>query len=202
MPARYQVMENEVEAVRRTAGICDISAVGKLRFQGKGLATLFQGAFGNFQGLTPGRITEHRLTATGDPPIRVAALGVDDALIITMPGQSAPVLKAITAVPSDCAHGVDVTSSMAMFRILGPNARNVLAAIVLEDIGPSAFPDMSVIQGRMADIHGMLFHADAKSGPAYSIYVSRDYAVYVWEALLEAGHDLTPFGMDAHSKLA
>ncbi|MBM3934358.1 MAG: aminomethyl transferase family protein [SAR202 cluster bacterium] len=201
VPARYRPVEDELAGVRGSAGICDISLVGKLRLQGKGLSAQLKTAFPNFPGLTPGKMMEHKLAATGELPIRVAALTAEDALVITTPGQSEAVLKAISAVPSDCAHGVDVTSVTAMFRIMGPHARNVLSAVVLEDIGPAAFPDMSVIQGRIADVHGILLHADAKSGPAYSLYVSRDYAEYMWEELIETGH-ATPFGMEAHAKLA
>ena len=73
---------------------------------------------------------------------------------------------------------------------------SVLASLNLTD---RSLPDSSCAQTHLAKCHATLARLDVSGLLAYRLFVTRDYAEFVWDALMEAGHDcgLAPIGMEA-----
>ena len=70
------------------------------------------------------------------------------------------------------------------------------------DLHPDGMPNLGCVQGQFAEVHGVLIRWD-RGEPGYNLYVAREYGVYVWEVLWEAGNEygLVPVGVEAHRRL-
>ena len=62
---------------------------------------------------------------------------------------------------------------------------------------------MTCAQAKLAEIHGTVLRRDLGGLTSYDLYVGREYGVYMWDALMEAGeeHGLVPFGTEAMESL-
>ena len=56
----------------------------------------------------------------------------------------------------------------------------------------------------MAEVYVILLRWDRAGLPGYDIYVSREYGEYIWDAMLEAGHEygIVPFGVETLKQLS
>ena len=200
-PARYASVEQELERLGASAGLFDMSPVGKLNVQGDAIAEALARILGESGGLQVGTVG----TATaGEGVVRVARLAHDEAMIVTEPNQAPAVVETLQLRSDECAHVVDVTSGLAVIRIMGPSAHLLLEAVTELDTSAEALPDLSCAQGAVLEIHGILLRLDLGSLPAYEIYVGREFGEYAWDALMEAGkeHGVVPVGVDAMERLA
>ena len=96
-------------------------------------------------------------------------------------------------------HVTDVTSTLAAFSLVGPRSRELLSKLTSLNLTDRCLPDFSCAQTQLAKCHATLARLDASGLLAYRLFVTRDYAEFVWDALMEAGHDcgLAPIGMEA-----
>ncbi len=190
---RYGDVEGELEAVARSAGVCDISGRSAVRIKSFRLDD------------RPG----DRMPAVGsvlsvsDGDSVIARLTAEEALAI---GPPSPVGSFQTGIESDgepLRYVTDVTSGLAGLRIAGPRARDVLGALTDLDLRDRSMPDGSCAQAGFAQVHGILLRLDIGGAPAYELYVAREYGVYVWEAVLESlGHGgVVPFGTESLRRL-
>ena len=71
------------------------------------------------------------------------------------------------------------------------------------DISPPAFADTSCAQGKVAEVHGTVLRRDLRNITSYDLYVGREFGLYMWDTLLEAGeeHHITPYGTEAMEML-
>ena len=129
-------------------------------------------------------------------------LADDRALVLGPPGMGLePALR--SALPSGCAHLMDVTSGMCGLRLAGPSARAILAALTSLDVSPQTWPDLACAQTGLAHLHAILLRHDVAGLPSFEAYASRNYGAYLWEAFLEAGRGrgLSPCGLEAERLL-
>ena len=203
-PARYGRIEDEVERVRSSVGLHDVSPVGKLILHGEGITSLLQALAPDVGTLEIGRAARHQLKGgSGATDVVLARLAADETLVLTGPGQ-APVVAGILALsPGDCAHAVDVTSALAGLKVTGPLSHRLLASVTELDISPSEFPNMTCAQAKVAEIHGTVVRRDLGALTSYDLYVGREYGEYMWDALVEAGEEdnVSPFGIEAMARL-
>jgi heterotetrameric sarcosine oxidase gamma subunit len=203
-PARYGPVEAEVERVRSSVGLHDVSPVGKLILHGEDITSLLQAAAPDVGTLDIGKAARHQLKGeSGAMDVILARLAADEALVLTGPGQ-APVVAGILALsPEDCAHAVDVTSALAGLKVTGPLSHRLLASVTELNISPREFPNMTCAQVKVAEIHGTVLRRDLGGLTSYDLYVGREYGVYIWDALMEAGEEygLVPFGTEAMESL-
>lgn len=202
LPARYSSAEEEVEMVRRAAGVCDISPTGKLDIQGSDVAAALARAFPQASPVEVGRVHHDQVMGADGSivdEVRIAGLAYDEALVFTSPGKVSSVASYLEDSLSGCAHMVDITSARAGFCIAGPLAQQLLTRLTDLDLDSRVFTDGSCAQARVADVHGLLLRCDMRTLPSYELYVTRDLAMYVWDALLHAGrHEgVKAFGTEA-----
>ena len=104
---------------------------------------------------------------------------------------------------SGCIHVTDRTSGYAGFLLCGPKARPVLSKLTSLDLREKSFPDQTCRCGPIAAIQAVLVRRDRSELPAYEIFFHREYAEYLWDAVMEAGRrfEIRPFGDTARQLL-
>lgn len=204
MPSAYKSTEEEVAAVQQRVGICDISAAGVLRVRGGQvydvLVTLFDEA--------PAAVGDVVVIHSDDGRARMAGLTRDECLILTRPSTHAEIHTveqeiARTANDDQFVSVVDQTSALAGLLIAGPAGRALLSKLCALSFHPDTFPDLHVAQSSLATVHATIIRNDLGDVPAFEIYVDRSYAVYVWESVVDAGHEfgIAPVGWTAIKSL-
>ena len=83
--------------------------------------------------------------------------------------------------------------------IAGPKARDVLAALVREDVSTEAFRFMDVRRMTLGAVPALVGRVSYTGGLGYEIWVTPDYHRPLFDLLLEAGeaHGIRPFGSRA-----
>ena len=194
-PSRYTNINDELETIQHSVGLCDISPTGKLFIQGEAVGRLStdlpQGKVGRIG----------RLDINGDQHM-VAMLATDHMLVLTPPNQSAAIANSLDQQLGEEAT-VDMTSALAGMSLLGPQSQEVLSRLTDTDLSTSAFPDQSCTQTSLAQIHATILRADHAGHQWYDLYVSRDLGQYAWDAILQAGGKLgiKPFGTETLGQL-
>jgi len=82
---------------------------------------------------------------------------------------------------------VDLTHGLAMFRLAGPAARDVLAAVCSIDTTEAMFPDGAVCGASIARVACTLVRDDVAGEPSYLILSQRSSARYLFDAVRDAG---------------
>lgn len=86
---------------------------------------------------------------------------------------------------------VDLTHGLAMFRLTGPEARDVLAAVCSIDTSEAMFPDGAVCGASVARVACTLVRNDVAGERSYLILSPRSSGRYLFEALDDAGGSRT-----------
>ena len=134
----------------------------------------------------------------------VLRLATDRFLVTTTTGNAAAVLDRMeewiqTERPHLRVRLTSVTDHWAVFPVVGPRSRDVVAAVFGDlDVSPAGFPFMSW-QGTTLDGVAVRLARISFSGElAYEVDVAARHAPALWERLLAAGRALgiTPYGTE------
>lgn len=192
MVDHYTAPESEFVAVQQGVGLMDLSPNGKLTLKGSSLPEFLERAFGiDHYGV--GNLTQ---VASAGQVIHLAALTSDEALLLTPPGQQVPVMDFINQKLGEFfVSFVDRTGGLGGLLLAGPGSRPVMSKLCALSFHPHDFPDRHVAQTSFAKVRATIFRRDLRSLPAFELYFDRSYAAYLWETLLDAGHQfsLQPF---------
>ena len=82
---------------------------------------------------------------------------------------------------------VDLTHGLAMFRLTGPAAPDLLAAVCSIDTAEAMMPDGAVCGASVARVSCTLVRDDSAGERSYLILAPRSYGRYLFEALADAG---------------
>jgi len=203
----YPSREREVQAARDGTVLADVSAHAKISLLGDGVGEMVSAWLG------PDRAPKLLGVAAVDGGL-ACRLRADHLLLLAhstswaLEGDSPSFLKG--AVP------LDVTSAYAGFFLSGRAALELLSRLTALDVssrlqgdspsllkGPVPLDVSSCAETNLAGVHALLVRIPRPQPAAVYIYVSWDFAEYVWERLLDAGQDLglTPIGMAAYREL-
>ena len=215
-PARYAPVEEETRRLRAGCSLCDLSPVQKWDVKGTGLGAQAWDALAlDAQALSVGRWAlgggdEPALPGVGQV-VRGRSQGGDaergetllyrlaeDQALVTV---DAPEVESVDLEPPSgglAVHVTDVTSTLAALCLVGPRSREVLGKLTPLNLTDRGLPDAACAQTQIARCHALVARLDVNELPVYRLFVTRDYAEFVWDALAEAGRDcgLTPFGME------
>jgi glycine cleavage system aminomethyltransferase T len=99
-----------------------------------------------------------------------------------------------------CVHLTEMTSSLAGFALKGKKVRPILQKVTPLNLTEEASPPLTCAMANVAGVQAVLLRLDSLPLEEYALYVSRDYAEYVYDCLLEAGRDLNlrPVGLRAY----
>lgn len=171
--------ESELDAVRKSVGVCDNSACGKVEVKGRDAATIAGGL--NLSGAKSYRVHDQHFMVITEPS---AAESVSQQLTQAAAGKAG-------------AHVIPNSSSFATFVVAGPNSEKLLRKISgfnLTNLGSSGHA-----HGSVALTHTLII----RSGDRFDLHFPREFAEYLWEVILDAGKEfhLHPFGLETLAKL-
>lgn len=199
-PIGYGDVDREVARARDSAGICDIGPAGKFLLYGDSLDAVAKALGADGGAPAAGSVVRWDLTSGDSHETAWAARTAPDELFAaTRPAATYAVSAFLDEAASDNAYVVDVTSGLAGVALVGPRARDVLAAITELDVAPGSLGDMACAQSAFAGVRGILLRIDMGELSAYELYFDRAYGEFMWEALLTACGDgwPVPIGVEA-----
>jgi aminomethyltransferase len=207
MPVQYTGIIEEHMAVRRQAGLFDVSHMGEARVRGRDAAAFLDGIMTNEMAtIRPGSA---RYTIMCQPDggcvddLIVYRLGSEEFLICLNASNAAKDIAWMRSlVGSAQVEVLDECAAWAQLAIQGPVAEQVLAlttALPLASIRRFGF-----LSGEVAGVAGCIVSRTGYTGsPGFEIYLPAAAAEKVARALLAAGqpHGLVPAGLGARDSL-
>ncbi|MDA9431810.1 sarcosine oxidase subunit alpha family protein [Bradyrhizobium sp. CCBAU 51627] len=207
-------VDREAKNVRRNAGLCDVSMLGKIEITGKDAAEFLDRVYCNaFRKLPVGK-ARYGLMLREDGFIfddgTTSRLEDERFFMTTTTAYAAGVMNhlefcAQALWPELDVRLASVTDQWAQMAIAGPKSRLILQRIVDQDISNEAFPflgakDVSLFGGKLS---GRLFRISFSGELAYELAVPAGYGEAAADALMEAGneHGICAYGVEALSVL-
>ncbi len=136
--------------------------------------------------------------AARDPAgVLVAGSGPGEWLLLGPPGQ-APSLTArfedlAARIPDELVSVLDLTHGLALMRLAGARAADVLSAVCGIDLSDRVTPDGAAFRSPVAALAADVIRDDVAGTRSYLLHCERSSGRYLFGALLSAGHD---FGLE------
>jgi aminomethyltransferase len=206
MPVQYSTIVEEHHAVRRRAGLFDISHMGRLTFDGADAASWVDHVTTNaVAGLAVNQI-QYSLMANGGGGL------IDDVLVyrsqysylmVCNASNRAHVLAQLERHrEARSARLVDRTPDTAMIAVQGPSALSCVEPLF--DAPLAALRYYHLTMGRLlGGVDAVVSRTGYTGEDGFELIVSADAALRVWEALLDSGrpHGLVPCGLGSRDTL-
>jgi heterotetrameric sarcosine oxidase alpha subunit len=203
-------VDREVLNVRRNAGICDVSTLGKIEIFGKDAAEFLNRIYCNaFLKLPVGK-ARYGLMLREDGMIyddgTTSRLSENHFFMTTTTAYAAGVMNHLEFCAQALWPDLDVkfassTDQWAQIAVAGPKSRTILQALVDEDISDAAFPFLGARQVSLfgGKLTGRLFRISFSGELAYELAVPAGYGEAVADAIMAAGkpHGICPYGVEA-----
>ena len=180
-------------AVRQAVGLFDMTSFGKIRVEGRDACAFLQRLCGNDVDVAVGSIVySQMLNGRGgiECDLTVTRLG-ETAFLLVVPGATLQRdLNWLRRHLGDAfAVVTDVTAAEAVLCVMGPRARDLLAAVSPDDLSNAGFPygtahEIEVGMG-LARAHRVSYVGEL----GWELYVSTDQCAHVFEAIMAAGAD-------------
>jgi sarcosine oxidase subunit alpha len=197
----YGDPQAEAVAVHESAGVIDVSTLGKLLVRGPGAGELLDRLYPNrFSNLKPGRIRYGVMTSDAG---RIMDDGTicrldDDSFYVTTTSSGAGAIEEWfgwwLATWDLEAHVTDVTQALCAVNLAGPRAREILAGLSDLDTSPEGFAYLDGKQAKVAGVDALLLRIGFVGEVGYEIHFPAAYGEHVWDALVAAG--ARPFGLE------
>ncbi|MEI9415149.1 GcvT family protein [Mesorhizobium sp. Cs1321R2N1] len=190
----HGAVRREMKATREAVAIFDQTSFAKLLVQGRdACAVLNRICAGNVDVPVGASVYTGVLNARGgyESDLTVMRLGAEKFLIITGSAQAVHDADWIVKNTPAGAHAIltDVTSSYAVLALMGPRSRDVLGKLSSADLSNAGFPFATI---REIDIGYATAYANRMTYVGelgWELIVPTEFAVGVYEALHEAGHE-------------
>ena len=202
-------VEREVRTVRASAGLCDISTLGKIEVFGPDAAEFLSRLYCNpVLKLAVGK-ARYGLMLREDGMVyddgTVSRLAEDHFLVTTTTAMAAGVLShmefaAQVLWPELRVRFLSVSDQWAQMSIAGPKSRAVVQAIVEDDLSNAALPYLAAREVRLkGNLKARLFRISFSGELAYELAVPAGYGEAVADALMRAGqpHGICAYGVEA-----
>jgi methylglutamate dehydrogenase subunit C len=205
-----QSVAREAETVRRAAGICDVSTLGKIDVQGSDAAAFLDRVYANMISTLPLGRARYGIMLREDGFVlddgTVSRLADQHFVLTTTTAHAEKVLQHLhfchqVLWPTLDVAIVSVTEQWAQFAVAGPRARDVLIKLSDDPAGLSnaALPFMGVTEIRVGGVAGRVFRVSFSGELAYEVAVPTTYGDALFRALMDAGAEfgVTPYGTEA-----
>lgn len=207
MPVQYSGIGQEHEAVRTSAGMFDISHMGKFAFQGRQLLE-------HLQPLVPSDLKRLHVGEAQYTVLLNSQAGIIDDIIFYYQGEDkageqrgmmivnaatrtrdkALLLANLEAAPVDLQ---DLSKEKVLIAVQGPQAVGYLQPFVQEDLTPiKAFGHL---EATVLDQPAFIARTGYTGEDGFEVMVSPEVGVELWRSLLSAG--VTPCGLGARDTL-
>ena len=198
----------EHRAVREAAGLFDQSSFGKFLVQGRDACAALNRLAVSEMDVPVGRVVYTQwLNQRGgiEADLTITRTGPREFMVVTGAASHQHDLHHLCAHVDAEAHCVvtDVTSAYAVLGLMGPRARDVLAAVTPDDVSNEAFPFRSSreIEIGFARVRATRITYVGELG--WELYIPTEFAPHVFDRLLAAGaaHGLRLAGYHAMNSL-
>ncbi|MFN7053424.1 MAG: aminomethyltransferase family protein, partial [Gemmobacter sp.] len=201
-------VDREVLATRASVGICDVTTLGKIDIQGTDAGAFLDKAYANtFSTLAVGKC-RYGLMLREDGMVfddgTTARLGDSEYVMTTTTANAVGVFRHLEFLRQCLYPDMDVqlistTEAWAQYSVAGPNARNLLAKLVDQDISDAALPYMGCAEITIGGLRARIFRISFSGELAYEIAVPTRYGDALIRALMAAGaeYDAVVYGTEA-----
>ena len=203
-------VDREVLNIRKNAGLCDVSTLGKIEIFGKDAAAFLDRIYCNgFAKLAVGK-ARYGIMLREDGFIyddgTTSRFSDDHFFMTTTTALAAGVLTHLEFCAQTLWPELDVcfassTDQWAQMAVAGPKSRDILSEIVDEDLSDAAFPFMSARKVSLfgGGLEGRLFRISFSGELAYELAVPAGYGEGVADAIMAAGekHGICAYGAEA-----
>ena len=204
-----QAYVREARTTRESAGIVDVSTLGKIAVQGPDAGDFLDRVYTNmFSTLPVGKaryglmLREDGLALDDGTTWRLAE---NDFLMTTTTANAGKVMQHLEYLldvvwPELKVHLTSVTDQWAGAAIGGPKAREILATCVTgTKVDNDALPFMGIVRGQIAGAPVMICRLSFSGEMAFEVYCGAGHGTHVWRALMAAGKPfgLIPYGLEA-----
>jgi sarcosine oxidase subunit alpha len=201
----YSDPEGEALAVHESAGLIDVSTLGKLIVSGPEAGEVLDRLYPNrFSNLKRGRVRYGVLTSDAG---RITDDGTvcrldDESFYVTTTSSGAGAVEEWFAWwLADWRMDVtltDVTQGLAAVNLAGPRAREIMASLTDLDVSNEAFPYLDGQRGEVAGVPSLVLRIGFVGELGYEIHFPSAYGEHVWDRILDAGaeYGIRPFGLE------
>ena len=200
LPQQYTSIRDEHLAVRRVAGLFDLSHMGRLDVRGAGTFDYLQGLLTNdVSAVAPGR-AQYTLLCREDGGILddlvIYRRAEDDFLVVVNASNR---LKDVEWMRAHLPSGVvldDRTHDVSLLALQGPQAEALLPAGGIDLAG---LPYFGFGKGEIDGVTATISRTGYTGEDGFELFVPAENAVQVWRAVLEAGRSagVLPCGLGA-----
>jgi aminomethyltransferase len=213
MPLRYRSETAEHNAVRRAAGLFDLSHMGEITVKGPAAAAALDYALvGQPSALPAGRARYTMICAPDGGVIDdliVYRLAADEFLVVANAANTQTVLAELTgraaAAGAGAAQVMDRTAEYALIAVQGPNAARVVTQVTDASVA-ARVSELRYYASCGAPVAGsevLVARTGYTGEDGFELFTPAGQAEQVWQALTAAGaaHGLVPAGLAARDTL-
>ncbi len=189
------VSGEEHRATRERVAIFDQTSFSKFTVKGRDAEAALQQLCTNDVAVPPGGVVyTGMLNDRGgyESDFTVTRIAAGEYLVVTSSAQTTRDMDYLQRhIPQTCnAVVVDVSSSFAVFGVMGPSSRQLLQRVSRSDLSNQAFPFSTsrIIDIGYATVRATRITYVGELG--WELYVPAEFAVSVYQTLLDAGADL------------
>lgn len=207
MPLHYTGVVDEYHAVRRQAGLFDVSHMGRIRVAGIGAVPLLQRvATNDVEALAPLE-SHYSMVCNPDGGIKddifVYRLAQEDFLLCVNASNREKILQWLRqqAQSIRAADLSDRSGELAQLALQGPASRKILSDLGVTDI--ASLKPRHCLQTALGGVPLLITRTGYTGEIGYELYVPASHALQVWNELFKAGHTagLKPAGLGARDLL-
>ena len=201
----YGDPQAEALAVHESAGLIDVSTLGKLIVRGPEAGAFLDRLYPNrFANLAPGRIRYGVLTSDAGRIMddgTICRLDDESFYVTTTSSGAGAVEQWFSWWLADWRMQVtltDVTQGLAAVNLAGPRAREIMGRLTDLDCSNEAFAYLDAKRAPVAGVPALLLRIGFVGEVGYEIHFPAAHGQHVWDAILEAGaeHGIRPFGLE------
>ena len=205
MPVEYSGLIAEHQAVRRAAGLFDVSHMGQFEVKGAGALAFLQRVTANdVAKLVDGQAQYSALPLPNGCPVDdviVYRRGEGRYLVVVNAGNVAKDWEWLRSQsPAGCALE-DLSDDYALIALQGPKAEAILQPLTEVDLKAVGFYRFA--EGAIAGHEAIVARTGYTGEDGFELFVAPDVAADVWRRLVAAGspHGLLPAGLGARDTL-
>jgi 4-methylaminobutanoate oxidase (formaldehyde-forming) len=184
----------EHRAAREAVALFDLSSFAKAEVTGSDALRLLQHVCTNDVDVEVGRLVYTLfLNARGgiENDGTATRLGADRFLVITPTATQHRTIEWLRSHGEGMAVSIaDVTSGSATLAVMGPRSRELLARLSGADLSNEVFPFFSAREIQVASAPALAIRASFVGELGWELYVPSEFAVKVYDSIVEAGSDL------------
>lgn len=207
-PNWFEHQSAEHLAVRDGVGLYDLSSMGKILIQGLNAKPVLQTICANDVDVPLGKVVYTPvLNDRGcyEMDVTVTRLAEDRYFMVTAAATLVHDLDYLNRlIPRHAGVSVtDVTHGYAMLAVMGPKARDLMAALTDDDLSGPAFPYQTAREIDVAYARPLALRISYAGELGWELYVPAMFTVPVFDAIMDAGEsfDLKLVGMQAVNSL-